>query len=396
MVCGDEPRSTAVEKPKRVITLARKEQNRAAQKIHSKPYPHHIEIAYLGAGQRRRERLQRVRDETSRCKGKRVELRPHRLQTSISPPPSTLAMGEQEQNSNLGVPRELSYEMPDSNSSEVSNMIFDTNLLFPWPSLSSTTGICAGPLPLGELSSTLLSGTNPLFDNSEPLLLGHTSTLAQSDQTPLSQFISTRTLSTLDLESGISATIYTQPKNPATYNYIPVPSPYQAISEPVHTTIFAAILENALRLGFDLHHLATQCRPGTFYMSPFYQPNATPQDNPNILLSTALKSATLPSSCVPVSLRPTLAQILIPHHASLDLIPLPRFRDCAITAAAALPQFFNLWELKVDIYARGALMLNRSPCAPWDWESWKAAPWFMKKWSMTLSGEHELSTSILI
>ncbi|KAJ5895693.1 hypothetical protein N7495_007384 [Penicillium taxi] len=103
----------------------------------------------------------------------------------------------------------------------------------------------------------------------------------------------------------------------------------------------------------------------SFYTSPFYRPDATPQDDPAMLLPTALECATLPSSSVPVSLHPTLAQILIPHHASLDLIPSPHFRDSAIMVAAALPQFSNLWELKVDLYTRGGLMLMRNPCAPW-------------------------------
>ncbi|KAJ5909149.1 hypothetical protein N7495_001831 [Penicillium taxi] len=218
---------------------------------------------------------------------------------------------------------------------------------------------------------------------------------AQPNATQRVKYNNTNTPSTTNLDSQTSTTISTLPSNTTPFYNLPILSPNQALSEPVHTTIFAAMLENAIRLGFDLHDLTAKCGPGSFYMSPFYRPDATPLDNPEILLSAALKDVTLPSSTVPVSLRPTLAQILIPHHASLDLIPLPQFRDRAIMAAAALPQFFNLWELKVDVYARDALMLKRSSCAPWDWGSWKAAPWFLKKWRMALSYEDELSRSSL-
>ncbi|KAM6476782.1 hypothetical protein HDV62DRAFT_374511 [Trichoderma sp. SZMC 28011] len=42
-------------------------------------------------------------------------------------------------------------------------------------------------------------------------------------------------------------------------------------------------------------------------------------------------------SAMPANLRPTLSQLLIPHHASLDLIPLPLLRERAIMLSAAMP-----------------------------------------------------------
>jgi hypothetical protein len=102
---------------------------------------------------------------------------------------------------------------------------------------------------------------------------------------------------------------------------------------------------------FDLNELAA-C--SFTYISPFYQPNATPQTDPKDLLT----SANLPtSSRVPANLYHTLAQLLIPHHASLDLIPLPLLRERAIMVSAAMPLSYNLTELKTDIFTRGGLMV---------------------------------------
>lgn len=157
----------------------------------------------------------------------------------------------------------------------------------------------------------------------------------------------------------------------------------------VHTTLFSAMLHNALALGFDLLELST-C--ATTYMSPFYRADATPQDNPSQLTSQALLKTSRDVDTVPFSLRPTLAQVLIPHHASLDLIPFPHFRDRIIMLSAGLPHLFNLWELKMDIYVHGALVISNSSlqsgsCQPWNWKSWEAAPWFLRKWSMAINSE---------
>jgi hypothetical protein len=85
-----------------------------------------------------------------------------------------------------------------------------------------------------------------------------------------------------------------------------------------------------------------------------------------------------------------MAQILIPHHASLDLIPLPLLRERAIMMTFAMPDIFDLRDLKLDIYTRHALICRRDlengVCHPWDSRSWEAKPWFMKKWSMAVEG----------
>lgn len=165
------------------------------------------------------------------------------------------------------------------------------------------------------------------------------------------------------------------------------------------TTFFSAILHNAICLGFDLAQLA-DC--SAEYCSPFYRPDATPRSDP-----TALVASANVSSSVPPGLRPTLAQFIIPHHASLDLIPIPLLRDRILMLSAAMPTVYDLWSLKADIYEYGGLSVwgsarkarteGRSPFGsyregddgnwqPWDRNVWEAEPWFLDKWSMVVDG----------
>ncbi|KAF4949229.1 hypothetical protein FSARC_13535 [Fusarium sarcochroum] len=164
-------------------------------------------------------------------------------------------------------------------------------------------------------------------------------------------------------------------------------------------SLFSSLLANAVSLGFDLSRLGG-C--SAEYVSPFYQPNLSGALNPTCL--TQAGSAIISSfnnTNVPMQLRPTMAQILIPHHASLDLIPLPFLRERAIMLSAAMPHIFNIWELKVDIYEKGGLTLwrhnsakqgrknSRNSYPPWEMKSWEAAPWFLKKWCMVSDEENE-------
>ncbi|KAI0437093.1 hypothetical protein F4803DRAFT_540140 [Xylaria telfairii] len=158
------------------------------------------------------------------------------------------------------------------------------------------------------------------------------------------------------------------------------------------TTVFRACLTNAIRIGLDLTELMYCERP---CMSPFYRPMAWRNED-----QAALAAASSYDS-LPLSLRPTLAQILIPHHASLDLIPLPRLRERAILMCAALPHIFSLWEMKLDVYTRNALVCHGrdassgSVSQPWDMRSWQAAPWFVSKWNMVVDVD-EVKTSLAV
>jgi hypothetical protein len=153
-------------------------------------------------------------------------------------------------------------------------------------------------------------------------------------------------------------------------------------------TIWEAVLNNAVCLGFDLSRLADCRRP---YISPFFR-SITPQDEPQDVVASTFDAT------VPVHLQPTMAQILIPHHASLDLIPLPLLRDRVIMMSFAMPQIFDLWDLKLDIYVRHALVYRAggSHCESqsWDQKSWKATQWFLRKWCLDWVKELALSEEL--
>ncbi|KAI1109821.1 hypothetical protein F5Y14DRAFT_455661 [Nemania sp. NC0429] len=147
------------------------------------------------------------------------------------------------------------------------------------------------------------------------------------------------------------------------------------------TGILRACLSNAICMGIDMAELIS-C--GRSCMSPFYRPMTQMNDDHAALMAISSHDS------LPASLKPTPAQILIPHHASLDLIPLPRLRERAILMCAALPHVFSLWEMKLDIYTRNALVCHSRDTSsgvtfqPWDMRSWRAAPWFLSKWKMVV------------
>ncbi|KAJ5774388.1 hypothetical protein N7457_009284 [Penicillium paradoxum] len=157
---------------------------------------------------------------------------------------------------------------------------------------------------------------------------------------------------------------------------LPADPVMNAIQTP-QDTIRMAVLNNARCLGFDLERLA-KC--GGSYMSPFFK-SIQAHDRPQELVASVFNTS------IPIHLQPTMAQILVPHHASLDLIPLPLLRERAIMMSFAMPDTFDLWDLKLDIYTRHGLVCRHSraevACHPWEQKSWEVMPWFLKKWSAT-------------
>jgi hypothetical protein len=162
----------------------------------------------------------------------------------------------------------------------------------------------------------------------------------------------------------------------------PLPCPTTTnvwIPQPV---LLTAGLHNALTLNIALSSILTY-RP----LSPFYRPSTLPSDDPNMLISQATKQS------FPPHLKPTLAQILFPHPAWLDLLPFPVLRERAITLAMTSPKIFDLFDLKLDILHEGFRYCSRGGDGrteisgePWDGRNWEVAPWFLRKWRMLMVG----------
>ncbi|KAI1613123.1 hypothetical protein EDD36DRAFT_255492 [Exophiala viscosa] len=170
------------------------------------------------------------------------------------------------------------------------------------------------------------------------------------------------------------------------------------------TATLAACLFNARVLGIDIERVMDPQ-----YMSPFYRPplplalrEGPPSAAPLTNLDIASESRLPPLG----PLKPCLAQISFPHHACLDLLPLPQLRDMAVMltvraqqeqAGAKSSLLDGVQELKKDVYVRqgvrfrGAGELRRDEkitsdeserhCGhPWERASWAVAPWFARKW----------------
>jgi hypothetical protein len=152
-----------------------------------------------------------------------------------------------------------------------------------------------------------------------------------------------------------------------------LPDAYTNLIESPVTTTLIAFFHNARCIGIELKDLLN-------HKSPFYSPDTTITADPQALLAASRRP------WLPTLLRPTLAQILIPHHPYLDLLPFPALRSRTITFQAATPQLFSPLDFKLDIL-KGGIYYHRSAnqhgCQqPWDIRSWKVEAWFLTKWRL--------------
>lgn len=151
-----------------------------------------------------------------------------------------------------------------------------------------------------------------------------------------------------------------------------------------YTLLLTACVYNASALGITIEQFIGSSSTCMSLCSPFYRPYTAMSTDPTSLLSTVSNSA------IPVHLRPTLPQILFPHHPLLDLLPLPALRAKAITFAATAPSLLDLEEFKRDIVERGGIVCSSSSgmqLQPWDMRAWVVAPWFWRKWRVLSQAE---------
>ncbi|GKZ21816.1 hypothetical protein AbraCBS73388_007731 [Aspergillus brasiliensis] len=352
-------------RPKRVITEARKLQNREAQRAYR---------------QRQKERLQsnRARTGEKACSSRYQQLQPYPTPKNVegesSSSPAPEGFGQ-------------SYILPDAPKSpfcSVSGTILSvsTTSSEPLPATQSISSSGVGPYagvgPLERLLSNLtpnwsLNVDYPLAEfNGQPFF----PTPAEVNDESAEHFVASISSSTSAYTSKYSQ----QGHNPyfntsSTY----VADPYKNCLQPPKTNLFSACLYNASTIGIGIEDFFSyNCMS---LCSPFYRPAASSTD-PQKLLSEV--STTYP--LVPAHLRPTLPQILIPHHPLFDLIPIPIFRSRAIILSSAVPHLVNIFELKGDIVEGGLLCLGSGSGSgqPWEVGSWEVAPWFFKKWKLLL------------
>ncbi|KAL2827776.1 hypothetical protein BDW59DRAFT_171220 [Aspergillus cavernicola] len=166
----------------------------------------------------------------------------------------------------------------------------------------------------------------------------------------------------------------------------PYPSPSVTLPthlEPSRTSLLTACMHNASTIGISIDEFFTyNCLS---LCSPFYR-STSPSTDPKSLLH----SINMEKPSIPAHLQPTIPQIMIPHHPIFDLIPIPVLRTRAIILSATTPHLVNMFELKVDII-EGGLVCSGSRGGgsgqPWDLRSWEVLPWFRRKWRLLLERE---------
>lgn len=172
-----------------------------------------------------------------------------------------------------------------------------------------------------------------------------------------------------------------------------LPDPWSECIHFTRSNILLACIQNAQSMGLKVEDVMMPERLAT---SPFYQPIMAPTDDPTRLLECVASPTT------PVHLKPTLPQVLYPHPAFLDLIPMPDFRARVITLLATHPHVIDMMDLKKDVAFENGICYwtslgsggnNKSAAAqaahgqPWDMRSWEVAPWFLRKWRVLFGGE---------
>jgi hypothetical protein len=180
------------------------------------------------------------------------------------------------------------------------------------------------------------------------------------------------------------------------------PDPHANSLQSPMATMQIAVLMNALSLSLDLNEVVKPNCP-----SPFYNPTAATAPHDVALaamLAPSPPSSSLQLASVPQYLRPTLPQIMFPHHVCFDLLPLPMLRArlilLSVSAGGADSSSTTMAEFKNDVYCGPDALVCWPGAAsgqPWDPGCWEAAPWFLRKWKVFVGGEQgELWTNSLL
>ncbi|KAL4973823.1 hypothetical protein BDW66DRAFT_98566 [Aspergillus desertorum] len=362
-------RPTTASRPKRVITEARKIQNREAQRAYRK---------------RQKERLKAQKEALEkRSLNGYQEIRP-------SPVVRTLSWAhkrECDQGYGVGSGELSPVDLVDWNAEVASPSGPATGA----PSTLTSSKSSAQAEVYDDESPTELAGCGP-----EDTTQGLDAILPVSAVTDLGCGPGIATVdellgtSSTDPSPTTSGTCPPRTSTLSPTSSEPFPSPYTNRLTEHRTHLLTACMHNAASIGITIDEFFTyNCMS---LCSPFYRPT-TPSTDPKLLLASIISA----NPFIPTYLRPTLPQILIPHHPVFDLIPMPGLRTRAIVLSAAGTNLVNMFELKRDIIEGGLVCWGVDDCdldkkgkgggQPWDLRSWEVAPWFRAKWRLLLSGE---------
>jgi hypothetical protein len=92
---------------------------------------------------------------------------------------------------------------------------------------------------------------------------------------------------------------------------------------------------------------------------------------------------------------PTIAQVTIPHHPYIDVLPWPIFRSNVIIASSMNPPQIDEEDLCLDLMNNGlrcwgpatGSLHGRGEGTPWDSRSWEVMSWFQEKWGHLAGGK---------
>lgn len=113
-------------------------------------------------------------------------------------------------------------------------------------------------------------------------------------------------------------------------------------------------------------------------------------------INTEAKRDTENFSTVPKDLRPLRVQTEKEHHAYLDVLPFPKFREQILKVVSYNPPLFDEEELCMDLMNNGLVCWgsqngNESidACMPWDSRSWEPQLWFLNKYWFLVGGQDD-------
>jgi hypothetical protein len=148
-------------------------------------------------------------------------------------------------------------------------------------------------------------------------------------------------------------------------------------------TTVSALRASAESLGLTLGMLSSPDCESQFYRGPLLR------DAAQMFITTEKFDHVVPH------LRPTVAQVRHRHHPYLDVLPFPTLRERIIEACSIDSPILDEEDLCDDLQKDGLICwgsylgdgnLATGSGAPWDYRSWEAQPWFLKKWWFFIGG----------